>query len=205
MEIAYDELYKLFKERAEAVSTRVVRAENYAGAAKALADIIAEEKPAVIAAESSRMVVGCVDILEGEKVLEVARNPGHVPEEGKVRLYFTNLRKQSEAAGMGLSEMYGGVAETGSLVGDCTSMENRLVSTLPPVHVVLMPASNIMATPADAVRKFFQGNNRPPGYFSFISGPSRTADIERVLTIGVHGPERLYVILVEDMGGGRNE
>ena len=41
------------------------------------------------------------------------------------------------------------------------------------------------------------------GYLSMITGPSRTADIERVLTIGVHGPERLIIIFVDELGGTR--
>ena len=40
-------------------------------------------------------------------------------------------------------------------------------------------------------------------YIAFITGPSRTADIERVLTIGVHGPERLIIIFVDELGGGK--
>jgi len=39
------------------------------------------------------------------------------------------------------------------------------------------------------------------GYIAFITGPSRTADIERVLTIGVHGPERLVIVAVDELGG----
>jgi L-lactate dehydrogenase complex protein LldG len=39
------------------------------------------------------------------------------------------------------------------------------------------------------------------GYLAMITGPSRTADIERVLTIGVHGPERLIIIAVDELGG----
>jgi L-lactate dehydrogenase complex protein LldG len=39
------------------------------------------------------------------------------------------------------------------------------------------------------------------GYIAFITGPSRTADIERVLTIGVHGPQRLIIVAVDELGG----
>jgi L-lactate dehydrogenase complex protein LldG len=48
-----------------------------------------------------------------------------------------------------------------------------------------------------------QKSEGPPPYLSFITGPSRTADIERVLTLGVHGPERLVIVCVDDLGGGQ--
>ncbi|MFZ5634783.1 MAG: LutC/YkgG family protein [Bacillota bacterium] len=192
------DLYDLFRERAGAVSTRVIRVADYHAAAGALAEIIDREKAGKIVADSSGMVNRCVQILREKSVICVNGEGGrNLPA-----LFFDGLRKNAEDADMGLSEMAVGVAETGSLAGDCTSVESRLVSTLPPIHVVLMPASNIVATPGEAIEKFYSLPGKTPGYLSFITGPSRTADIERVLTIGVHGPEKLYVILVGETGGG---
>lgn len=197
MKDIHDELYTLFRERAEAVSARVVRAPGFSGAAAALAEIIEKEKASKIVAESSAMVKECVQILKEKSLLSLAGADGHLPA-----VFFHDLRRNSEDACMGLSEMTLGVAETGSLAGDCTSLESRLVSTLPPVHVAFMPASGIVATPGEAIERLYSRAGSMPGYLSFISGPSRTADIERVLTIGVHGPEKLYVILVDEEGGG---
>jgi L-lactate dehydrogenase complex protein LldG len=45
-------------------------------------------------------------------------------------------------------------------------------------------------------------NPRESAYIAMITGPSRTADIERVLTIGVHGPERLVIVFCDELGGG---
>lgn len=201
MENSTPDLYSFFKERAEAVSARVIRAAGHEGAAGALAQIIHEEKVKKIVADPTGMVTKCVEWLERESVLKVAGGPDDKGAANGVRLYFDDLRRQSEDAGLGLSEMFAAVAETGSLAGDCTSLGNRLVSTLPPVHVALVPADNIVVTPGDAIKIICAGG-RPPGYLSFITGPSRTADIERVLTIGVHGPEKLYIIFVDETGGG---
>lgn len=197
MEGRQDELHALFRERAEAVSARVVRVAGRSGAAAALAEIIEKEKAIKIVAESSETVKECVRILKEKNVLSVAGEGGNPPS-----VFFHDLRRHSEDACLGLSEMALAVAETGSLAGDCTTLESRLVSTLPPAHVAIVPASNIVATPGEAIEKLCSAAGRPPGYLSFITGPSRTADIERVLTIGVHGPERLYVILVDGEGGG---
>lgn len=193
MEMGKSELYNLFLERAGLVSARVVRVRGLPGAAAALADIIAGEKPEKIVADPSGMVKECIQIMEEKALLSGDGKKG--PE-----LYLRDLRRHAENAGMGISQLSLCVAETGSVAGDCTSIESRLVSTLPPVHVALVPASGIVASPAEAIEKFYSGEG-DPRYISFITGPSRTADIERVLTIGVHGPEKLYVVLVDEEGG----
>jgi L-lactate dehydrogenase complex protein LldG len=94
-----------------------------------------------------------------------------------------------------------GLADTGTVVQDATDPALRLVSTLPEIHVALLPACRILPGLADVVPKLDPG--RAP-YISFITGPSRTADIERVLTIGVHGPSRLVVVVHDGDGGGAN-
>lgn len=193
MERGQSDLYSLFLERAGLVSARVVRVSGLPGAAAALADIIAGEKPEKIVADPSGMVKECIQIMEERALLTGDGKKG--PE-----LHLRDLRRHAEDAGMGISQMSMCVAETGSVAGDCTSIESRLVSTLPPVHVALVPGSGIVASPAEAIEKFYSGEGEPR-YISFITGPSRTADIERVLTIGVHGPEKLYVVLVDEEGG----
>jgi len=113
--------------------------------------------------------------------------------------YFTNppdIRIHAEDADAGISTVLFGVAETGSVVQDATAIEERLVSTLPPVHIVFLDSGKIVkdtATAAQVISRHFTA-----GYVSFITGPSRTADIERVLTIGVHGPTRFIVLAVDE-------
>jgi len=92
-----------------------------------------------------------------------------------------------------VEEVPAGIAETGSIV--CASSGGRPVqaSLLPPHHVAIVRGENIFATLDD----FFAGcAAAPPTNFSLITGPSRTADIELTLAIGVHGPERLDVIVI---------
>jgi L-lactate dehydrogenase complex protein LldG len=91
-----------------------------------------------------------------------------------------------------------GIAATGSVVLADRSHDDRLLALLCRRHIVLV-APVIVATLADAVprlREWIATGERP--YVSFVTGPSRTSDIERVLTIGVHGPAELVVVLVED-------
>jgi L-lactate dehydrogenase complex protein LldG len=97
------------------------------------------------------------------------------------------------AAEVTVEEVLAGIAETGSIV--CVSSEGRAVqaSLLPGHHVAILPAEKIFATLDD----FFAALAAIlPANIAIITGPSRTADIELTLAIGVHGPERLDVLVL---------
>jgi len=103
-----------------------------------------------------------------------------------------------ERADMGISEFDLGIAELGSLFQDASGLHTRLVSMLPPVHLALLRTSSLVETFAEAlevIEKAYDG--QLPPYLSFITGPSKTADIERELTIGVHGPGTLIILCVD--------
>ncbi len=85
-----------------------------------------------------------------------------------------------------------GIAQTGTVV---VSGAMRKISLLPPIHICLLSKSQIVASLQEAfaaVRKEADSHS-----IVFITGPSRTADIEQTLTLGVHGPHRLIIILME--------
>ncbi len=107
-------------------------------------------------------------------------------------------RERAARAKVGISEMSWAVADTGSLVQDQSASDQRLASSLTEIHIALVPAANIVA---DKPSLFARINPKTSRYIAFITGPSRTADIERVLTIGVHGPERLIIVFVDEQGG----
>ena len=89
------------------------------------------------------------------------------------------------------------LADTGTLVQDATAVDQRLVSTLPTIHVALIATDGLRP---DMPTWLADADPNRMGYLSMITGPSRTADIERVLTIGVHGPVRLIIIFVDELG-----
>ena len=97
---------------------------------------------------------------------------------------------------VGISTAQAAIAETGTLVLDSTYERHRLVSLVPPVHIAIVNASSIRATLSDALTLLENEKEISPAV-TFITGPSRTADIELTLTIGVHGPQELYVIINE--------
>jgi L-lactate dehydrogenase complex protein LldG len=95
---------------------------------------------------------------------------------------------------VGITTAQAAIAETGTLVLDSTKERHRLVSLVPPVHIAIVRASTICETVADALTLLRKEHEISPAV-TFITGPSRTADIELTLTVGVHGPQELYVII----------
>ena len=94
---------------------------------------------------------------------------------------------------VGITTAQAAIAETGTLVLDSACEKHRLVSLVPPVHIAIINASAIVETLGDALTLLQEKEISPA--ITFITGPSRTADIELTLTIGVHGPRELYVIV----------
>jgi L-lactate dehydrogenase complex protein LldG len=95
---------------------------------------------------------------------------------------------------VGISTAQAAIAETGTLVLDSARERHRLVSLVPPVHIAIVDASAIFQTLGEALAFIHHDNDISPAV-TFITGPSRTADIELTLAIGVHGPQELYVIV----------
>jgi L-lactate dehydrogenase complex protein LldG len=101
-------------------------------------------------------------------------------------------RDSAAEARAGITEFDCGAASTGTLLQDASAAAQRLASTLPPVHIALLRAGSLAADVHAAMRRFDPA--RVP-FLALVTGPSRTADIERVLTIGVHGPRRLIIVI----------
>jgi L-lactate dehydrogenase complex protein LldG len=95
---------------------------------------------------------------------------------------------------IGISGAQAGIAETGTLLLDSSRERHRLVSLVPPVHIAILDASQIVSTLGDALSLMREDEQVSPNV-TLVTGPSRTADIELTLAIGVHGPQELYVVI----------
>ena len=102
-------------------------------------------------------------------------------------------------AAVGLTSCEALVARTGSLVVAPATASGRRLSIYPDQHVVLARPSQVVAEIGDALRtvQARYGENLP-SMLSLTTGPSRTADIEKTLVLGAHGPRRLTLFLLED-------
>lgn len=95
---------------------------------------------------------------------------------------------------VGISTAQAAIAETGTLVLDSADERHRLVSLVPPVHIAIIDASRTCETLGEALA-LLRNRKELSRAVTFVTGPSRTADIELTLTVGVHGPQELYVIV----------
>ncbi len=108
------------------------------------------------------------------------------------------LRENLIGIDVGLSYADIGLAETGTLVLNCPDEQLRLATMICEYHVCILPRSRIVADGFAAEEQLRAFMLNSPTYTAFITGPSRTADIERVLSIGVHGPLELHILILED-------
>ena len=190
-------LLEAFAARAQAVSAEVHRFPVRADALAFILDFVRTLEGSRI--QPSFAVWAECPFLRGLDLLGLTESaPG---------LTFQVTRGSASTATVGISQVDLAIADTGTLVQNATAVEQRLVSMLPSVHVAIVETGAIMPDLTAALSRFSTeqggGVDGPPPYLSFITGPSRTADIERVLTIGVHGPERLVIVCVDELGGGQ--
>ncbi len=122
---------------------------------------------------------------------------GGEPSFAALRLLEPPFREQLSGIHTALTPADWGVAETGTLVLDSTSEDLRIATMLSEVHVAVLPLDRLRPDTAAVEGELRRLQEAPPRYLAFISGASRTADIERVLTIGVHGPQALHILFME--------
>ena len=121
-------------------------------------------------------------------------------EQAGIAIVDSDFRSHAPSAGGGLTGANFGIADTGTVVLESTDESTRLASTLPEQHFVMLDPGKIVTDGIAAVaplRKLHQRDAQ--NFIAYITGPSRTADIERVLTIGVHGPKQLHILLIPEL------
>lgn len=184
---------QLFTERFTSLSGTVHAVAGVDAAVSAIARVLADE-----AAE--RVVVYG---LPGELHAAIAR---HCQDAGIAFLEppFApgTLPGAIDACGVGISGCAFAIAETGTLVELATDDAHRLVSTLPRVHIGVVDAAQCLPALLDAAPRLRDAfaNGGAPCVATFLSGPSRTGDIEMRLTLGVHGPAVAHALILGGAG-----
>jgi L-lactate dehydrogenase complex protein LldG len=175
----------LFVGMAEEVQTTVARVASAAEVPGAVADYLAGQNL------PSRMVMTPDPQLDD------------VPWSDRPMLEIRRGRAE-DADAVGLSACFAGVAETGTLMllsGPESPTRNNF---LPDTHIVVMRGEQVVASYEDGWTRLRERQRRPDGSWemprtvNFITGPSRTGDIEQRLELGAHGPRRLHIVLIED-------
>ncbi len=179
-----------FCTNATAASAEVYKVKDFAAGEAKLKELLAQYAPKEIVA------VG------GEEIPALGKIYDNIKASGK-EIYTDkfDIYDHRDSADIGISTAEFCVAESGSLCVDNYSYEARVASMLPFVNIVFVNANYVVKDISVACKII--GNVFDKGYLGFVTGPSRTADIERVLSLGVHGPNKLLIIAVENFEGGR--
>jgi L-lactate dehydrogenase complex protein LldG len=114
----------------------------------------------------------------------------------KNEIPFSTNEKDFESMQAGITGCEFLIARTGSVLVSSASQSGRQMNVYPPVHIVLAHISQLVSYPEDALKAIQEKYEKYlPSTISTITGPSRTADIEKTLVLGAHGPKEFVVFL----------
>jgi L-lactate dehydrogenase complex protein LldG len=168
---------------------------------------MAEEASASVAraADPSEIPQKIADYLSGQNLPKALRRSPHALLDGidwkSVPLLSVDTGPSDGNDLVGLSVALTGVAETGTLVMASGPQSPTTLNFLPDTHIVVLRRGDIVGGYEDAwdrLRNHMGTRRKMPRTVNFITGPSRSADIEQTLLLGAHGPRRLHVILLDD-------
>lgn len=175
-----------FHESLEAVGGRCIIVEDRAAAALEVQKIIAATNAQRVAVSDSPLV--------NEVIARLSTTAQILEKVDTAGLFDCDI---------GITGAQWGAAETGTLVLESDLERNRVASLVPPVHIALLPSGRVRQTLGEVFQTLDAlGRDGLSRTVTFITGPSRTSDIELTLAIGVHGPAVLYVIIVEGEENG---
>jgi len=118
--------------------------------------------------------------------------------EAGAAVFTGPFREAGHVPGGGVTFSNFAMADSGTVVLESTDENIRLATTIPEIHFVIVdPATVLKDNLAAAGPMTEMHTGSEPRFVAYITGPSRTADIERVLTIGCHGPRELHILVVD--------
>lgn len=204
------EILEKFRKKAEAVSAIVSEVDSMAQAVAYTVDLCAQKEACQL------LLSGCEESLSekgkdlcelkewGKIIVAPLLNEADQAELVKqasareISVIKNGMRRHLAGVDIAFTMADYGIAETGTLAIESSSEEVRLATMLAEIHVAVLPKSRIRATAEDIYAELKGLMNQNPDYLAFITGASRTADIERVLALGVHGPLELHILILED-------
>jgi L-lactate dehydrogenase complex protein LldG len=186
------ELVKQFEAELTRVGGRFHRAANVESAFQYIEQVASVREARTIAAWEGQIIDG-IDV------------PRRLEEKGIELLTETagpEFIRRMAVAEVGVSGVDYALADTGTLVLLARKGQARSISLLPPVHIAVMKPEQVLSGLSDLF-PLLRGEAEAEGRdlssaITFITGPSRTADIELTLVVGVHGPQQLHVVLLEN-------
>jgi L-lactate dehydrogenase complex protein LldG len=182
----------LFVAMAEEVQATVTRVASLAAVPEAVARYLSAEN------------------LPAELVMAPDPSLDDVPWEVRPLLRIRRGRAESDDA-VSVTPCFAAVAETGTLMLVSGAQTPTTLNFLPDTHIVVVRAGQVVATYEDGWDRL-RASAAPeataqglPRVVNFITGPSRTGDIEQRIVLGAHGPRRLHIVVVEDQQEARDD
>ncbi len=167
----------LFTDRASAAGARVVKMAS-GRFAEALADDLRRHGARVVATWDDPLLTPLTSVLAAAGIEVIS------PSQ------YSRVRLAEVDAGITTADY--AIAATGTVVLTCSPQRPRSTSLLPPLHIAVLPQDRVLPT----VAQLFANLRVLPSALTFITGPSRTADIELTPVQGVHGPTSVHVYLL---------
>jgi len=167
------------------VNTNVIEAGGEEKAKSSLQDLIKEKELKSFA------------IWESQFLKEI--NLKQELKDSGLKLITAKNKNRIAKADIGITEVDYAIADTGTLVLIADKNQPRSVSLLPPIHLAIVRPENLARNINDLfiiLKSKLEASEDITSCMTFITGPSRTADIELSLTLGVHGPKELYVVFL---------
>jgi L-lactate dehydrogenase complex protein LldG len=178
----------LFLSMAEEVQSTVTRVASEGEVPAAVADYLSQRNL------PSRLVMTPDPQLEG------------IPWSERPMLEIRRGRAE-DADQVGVTSCFAGIAETGTLMLTSGPESPTRNNFLPDTHIVVMRGRQVVASYEDGWSRLREERRKTDGGFAmprtvnFITGPSRTGDIEQRIELGAHGPRRLHIVLIDDGAG----
>jgi L-lactate dehydrogenase complex protein LldG len=174
----------LFVAMAEEVQATVARVSSLGAVPEAVAGYLAAEN------------------LPAELVLAPASSLDDIPWDERPLLRIRRGRAEAGDA-VSLTPCFAAIAETGTLMLISGAATPTTLNFLPDTHIVVVHSDQVVAAYEDGWDRLRDGRGLPRA-INFITGPSRTGDIEQRIELGAHGPRRLHIIVVDDRQKGNN-
>ncbi len=200
------DLVALFCEKAEVVSAKIYEAEDMKDAASYIAKIVLEKAPCELLAEEDGTEKGPLSkngvptrldrhiALPGLPAAKAKIIEKECADKG-IKVIYDGVRNYLAGFDASVAEAQFGIADSATCFVASDDENMRLSTMMCEISILLLDKKNIRKGLLDVASDLRTVQKKGPTYTAFITGPSRTADIERVLAIGAHGPLELHVIL----------
>ena len=184
-----------FAARARESGSTVLRCTDLADAARSIIQLVSPHSRCILAAEPLIEAMGLAAALVAQSCTVASVRDADLGRGNPA------ARREYAAANVGITVARAGLADSGAIIISSSECESRSVSLLAERHVALLPASRIVPSLRQAAAMLRDLTTDGSSAVTLVGGPSKTADIEKVLVTGVHGPSEFVIVIIDDTEG----